>query len=60
MMLAKNELPLFERPAAATGLNLYLHPSRPVSSFGSCGHHINILFFPVVYSELYRGKNSNR
>ncbi len=41
----------------AFGLNLYFYPSPPVSlsSFGSCRHHISILF-----SELYRGKNSNR
>ncbi len=28
----------------AFGLNLYLYPSPPVSSFSSCGHHISILF----------------
>ncbi len=26
------------------GLNLYLYPSPPVSSFGSCGDNISILF----------------
>ncbi len=39
----------------AFGLNLYLYPSPPVSSFGCCGHHISILFY-----QLCRGKNSNR
>ncbi len=39
----------------AFGLNLYLYPSPPVSSFGSCGHHFSILF-----SQLCCGKNSNR
>ncbi len=28
----------------AFGLNLYLYPSPPVSSFSSCGHHSSILF----------------
>ncbi len=28
----------------AFGLNLYLYPSPPVSSFSSCAHHISILF----------------
>ncbi len=30
--------------ATAFGLNLYLNLSPAVSSFGSCGHHISILF----------------
>ncbi len=31
----------------AFGLNLYLNPSPPVSSFGSCGHRISILFYEL-------------
>ncbi len=28
-------------------LNLYFYLSPPISSFGSCGHHISILFFEL-------------
>ncbi len=28
----------------AFGLNLYLYPSPPVSSFSRCAHHISVLF----------------
>ncbi len=36
--------------STAFGLNLYLYPSPPVSSFSSCGHHISILFSELSIS----------
>ncbi len=48
----------------AFGLNLYLYPSPPVSSFSSCGHHISILFSELsipscVVVKIARGSGSS-
>ncbi len=42
------------------GLNLYLHPTPPVSSFSSCVHHISILFSELSIPKCVVVKNSNK
>ncbi len=42
------------------GLNLYLYPPPPVSSFSSCGYHISILFSELSIPKCVVVKNSNK
>ncbi len=52
MMLAKNELPLFERPAAATGYNVTQYSMSHISA--SCNAAC-----PIRGPEVYQIQTSN-